>query len=294
MKVLMTGGTGFIGQALIPALQAKGHQITVLSRQSAPPSQSGVTYLRQLDELKGSVDAVINLAGASLAAKRWSPAYKQEMLDSRVGLTRGLGVFFEASGAPPKVWLNASAIGYYGPREEDLLDEDAAPGEGFAAELCKAWEEAALAAAGDARTCLMRLGVVLDSGGGAYPQMAQPFKMGIANWIGSGRQWLSWVHRRDVVSAFCYALDHPDLTGPVNVTAPEPVTSRGFCDAMRQVHRTLLAVPMPALVMRAMVGEMADELLLTGQRVLPARLQAAGFVFDFPTLGPALTTIKNA
>lgn len=292
MRVLVTGGTGFIGEAMIPALQEKGYEVAVLTRSPSSGVVPQVEYVQDPDALSGPVDAVINLAGASLADKRWSPAYKAEMLESRVGLTRRLGGFFSSQKTRPSVWINASAIGYYGPRGDEPLEEDADTGEGFAAELCRQWENAAVEAAADARLCIMRLGVVLDAGGGAYPQMAQPFKMGVANWIGDGKQWLSWVHRDDVVAAFCYALEHSTMQGPVNVTAPAPVTSRGFCEAMRRVHRTLLAIPMPGFVMRAMVGEMAEELLLTGQKVLPSMLTQAGFAFSYAVIDDALGAIK--
>lgn len=292
MRVLVTGGTGFIGQALIPALQEKGHGVAVLTRRPSSGTAVNVEYVQAPDELAEPVDAVINLAGASLADKRWNAAYKQEMLESRVELTRRLGEYFGTLPTKPSIWLNASAIGYYGARGDEPLMEDADTGLGFAAELCRKWEDAAAVAAGDARLCLMRLGVVLDAGGGAYPQMAQPFKMGVANWIGDGRQWLSWIHRDDVVAAFCFALEHPTLHGPINVTAPTPVTSKGFCSAMRKVHRTFLALPMPGFVMRAMVGEMADELLLTGQKVLPASLCDADFAFTFAAIDDALVNIK--
>ncbi|MFK8041470.1 TIGR01777 family oxidoreductase [Congregibacter sp.] len=293
MRILVTGGTGFIGEALIPALLDKGHSVTVLSRQASPSTIAGVTYIQQLEEITESIDVVINLAGASLAGKRWNTAYKDEIISSRVALTRSLGEYFSAAEQRPSIWLNASAIGYYGPREDEELSEDSSSGHGFSAKLCRDWEASAVEAAGDARVCLLRLGVVLDEGGGAYAQMAQPFKMGVANWLGDGKQWLSWVHRDDVVSAFCFALENDQLDGPVNVTAPEPVSSRGFCFAMRKVHRTLVAIPMPGFVMRAMVGEMADELLLTGQRVLPAALMSVGFSFSCPSIDDALLQIEG-
>lgn len=292
MNILVTGGTGFIAEALIPALQQRGHDVIVLTRRSAPKQLPGVEYVQALSSSSSTIDAVINLAGASLAGKRWNAAYKQEMIASRVELTRALGEYFRSTAKPPSVWLNASAIGFYGPQKDEELIESAPVGEGFAASLCKDWELAATEAAGDARLCLMRLGVVLDAGGGAYPQMAQPFRMGVANWIGDGQQWLSWIHRDDVVAAFCFALDNADLSGPINVTAPQAVTSRQFCLAMRKVHRTLLAIPMPGFVMRAMVGEMADELLITGQRVVPGSLVNSGFEFYYPGLDSALEHIE--
>ncbi len=269
--------------------------MTVLTRQSHPSPIAQARFIQELSELSESetpIDVVINLAGASLAAKRWNTEYKKKMVDSRVVLTQRLGEYFRSVKKRPAIWVNASAIGFYGPRNDEALTESADTGEGFAAQLCRDWESAAAEAAGDARLCLMRLGVVLDKSDGAYPQMAQPFKMGVANWIGDGQQWLSWVHRDDVVAAFCHAIESSDLRGPVNVTAPHPVTSRDFCEAMRKVHRTLLAVPMPGFVMRAMVGEMADELLITGQKVVPQALEASGFAFNHPEIDVALAAIE--
>ena len=291
MHILVTGGTGFIGSALLPALREAGHRMTVLTRQRRDDTGS-VRYLRDLAGIDERVDAVINLAGASLAGKRWNAAYKQEIIDSRIGVTQALGNFFGNRGYAPGVWLNASAIGYYGAHGDERLDESAPAGEGFSAQLCRDWEQVAIDAAGDSRLCLLRLGVVLDREGGAYQQMAQPFRMGVANWIGDGQQYLSWIHRTDVVAAMLHLLNNSTLAGPCNLTAPQPVTSRAFCSAMKCVHRTFLTLPMPAPVMRALVGEMADELLLTGQRVLPKRLLDSGFRFTHADIEAALRAIE--
>jgi uncharacterized protein (TIGR01777 family) len=253
-----------------------------------------VSYLSSLDALQAPVDAVINLAGASLAAKRWNDAYKAELRSSRLDTTAALGAHFAERGETPGVWLNASAIGYYGPRGDEAVTEAAQPGQGFAAELCRDWEEAAREAAPeDTRLCLLRLGVVMDAGGGAYPQMAAPFRMGIANWIGNGHQYLSWVHRTDVVAAMLFLLQHDEARGAFNLTAPEAVTSRGFCEVMEAKHRRILRLPMPAPVMRLMVGEMADELLIKGQRVLPQALEELGFSFRYRDLRSALDAIEG-
>jgi uncharacterized protein (TIGR01777 family) len=293
MHVLITGGTGFIGEALRPALLEDGHTLTILTRQSLE-SMDRVAYVRSLDEVDLPVDAVINLAGASLAGRRWNSRYKAEIIDSRIGTTRALGDFFERAGPAPSVWLNASAIGYYGPRDDEVVDEQGAAGEGFSAELCRDWEAAAREAAGEGtRLCVLRLGVVFDRDGGAYPQIAAPFRMGVANWIGDGHQYLSWVHRGDVVAAMRHLLGATDLVGVFNVAAPTPVTSRELCDAMKRVHRTFITLPMPAAAMRLMVGEMADELLITGQRVVPARLSDSGFKFAYATIDAALAAIEG-
>lgn len=293
MQILLTGGTGFIGSALVPALSAAGHQVTVLSRQALADGPS-CRYLQTLDALPDDshFDAVINLAGASLAARRWTEAYKKEILASRLGTTQELTALFERLQHTPDVVLSASAIGFYGHHGDEELAEDGASVPGFAQRLCQQWEQRALAMAElGSRVCLLRLGVVLDRDGGAMEQMAQPFRFGIANWLGSGRQWLSWVHRTDVVAAILFLLEHEELSGPFNLTAPNPVTSRGFCQAMKKRKRTWITAPVPGPVMRLMVGEMAGELLLAGQRVVPSALLAAGFEFSYPDLDSALADI---
>ncbi len=293
MNYLITGGTGFIGRALIASLRAAGHGITVMTRQPRPP-QEGVSFVTSLDAIpvQARFDGVVNLAGASLAGARWSESYKREITSSRLDTTGAVIALLGRLQQPPAVLLSASAIGYYGHHGDEPLGEDGAVVPGFSQQLCQRWEAAALRAeALGTRVCLLRFGVVLDRDGGAMEQMAQPFRFGIANWLGSGQQWLSWVHRKDAVAAMDFLLARTDLSGPFNITAPEPVTSRGFCAAMKRRRRTLLTAPVPAPVMRLLVGEMAQELLLQGQRVLPVRLQAEGFRFSFPTLDDALGAI---
>ena len=294
MQVLVTGGTGFIGRALVPALRDAGHTVIVLSRE-ARPDEKACRYVTSLAALEAgeSIGAVINLAGASLAARRWTRAYKQEIAESRLQTTREVLSLIARLNRAPDVLLNASAIGFYGHSEGVTLMETAAPvSTGFAQQLCADWERLALEAeAHKVRVCLMRIGVVLDRDGGALVQMAQSFRFGVASWLGNGRQWLSWVHREDVVNAMCHLLRRTDLSGPVNLTAPEPVTGRAFCNALRVHFRTLIAAGVPAPVMRLMVGEMADEILLDGQKVIPHVLLNAGFEFRYPDLRSALEAI---
>jgi uncharacterized protein (TIGR01777 family) len=293
MHILMTGGTGFIGATLAESLVAAGHSVTVLTRQDRVAGD-GVNFLRSLDEIPdaSAIDGMVNLAGASLAGRRWTTAYKREIVESRLDTTRALLQLVERLDRKPEVLVSASAVGYYGHHGDEALGEDAASTPGFSSDLCHRWEALALQAAPlGVRVCLARLGVVLGRGGGALEQMARPFRFGIANWLGDGRQWLSWVHRRDVIAALSMLLERVDLSGPFNVTAPEPVTSRGFCDAMKRRKKTVVTAPVPAALMRLMVGEMADELLLHGQRVVPVRLQSAGFEFEYPDLDGALQDI---
>ena len=294
MRVLVTGGTGFIGTMLQQVLLDAGHVCLVLSRQASSSPAGSAKFLRSLDELPDSaeIDAIINLAGASLADKRWSESYKKTIIDSRLNTTIDIVALCRRLNAKPSVLLSGSAIGYYGARGDEELDERSDAGDGFAAQLCSDWEhEASAVEELGTRVCLMRLGVVLDRDGGAFVEMAKPFRLGVANWIGSGDQYLSWVHRRDVVGAMLFLLEQSQLHGVFNVTAPQPVTSRGFCNALKNHMRTWITLPMPAGVMRILVGEMADELLVQGQRVVPLNLMNAGYKFQYPSLEEALATL---
>ena len=293
MNILITGGTGFIGAALIDGLTASGHRITVYTRQFCT-STAVCRYLQNLDDLADDtqLDAVINLAGAPLAGSRWTERYQREILASRLDITGDLLLLLHRLTHKPRVLLSASAIGYYGHHGDEKLAEDGPVSAGFSHELCRQWEALAQQATSlGIRVCLLRLGVVLDSGGGAIMEMARPFEFGVANWLGDGRQWLSWVHRQDVVNAVAFLLEHEELEGPFNITAPEPVTSKGFCAVMKQHKRTFITAPVPAFIMRILIGPMAQELLLKGQRVVPTALQAAGFDFSFASLDEALAEI---
>jgi uncharacterized protein (TIGR01777 family) len=293
MHLLLTGGTGFIGTALRASLGARGHTVTILTRQQRVDSE-GVRHVRSLDEIpaEATIDAVVNLAGASLAGKRWNAAYKETLRQSRLATTHAVIELCDRLATTPEVLVNASAVGWYGPQGDEPLDEESEAGTGFSAELCRDWEAAA-GRAGDLgmRVCIARFGVVFDAGEGAFEELVRPFRFGIANWLGTGRQWLSWVHRADVVAALDYLLHDDGLAGVFNVTAPEPVTNRQLCAALKRRFHTLPAMPVPAPVMRLMLGEVADELLLTGQRVLPQRLAAAGFAFTYPDIDACLDAI---
>ena len=293
MRILLTGGTGFIGSLLLPALRERGHELLVLTR-GEHADTDGCRFVRSLDAIPPTqrIDAVINLAGASLAERRWTAAYKREIVDSRLQTTRELVALCGRLEVAPTVLLSGSAIGYYGHHGDEPLTESADGTPGFARQLCSDWEALALQARDlGMRVCLLRLGVVLDSGGGALQQMSGSFRLGVGSWLGSGRQWLSWVHRRDVVRAIVFLLEGGGLQGPFNITAPDPVTGRAFCAALEKHHRTLFSAGVPGPLMRLLVGEMAGELLLNGQRVVPAALEAAGFRFDYPDIERALDAI---
>ena len=290
MKVFVTGGTGLIGRALVKGMLSDGYEVTVLTRQSLE-SYGRLQYVHDLSDIPEGLDAVVNLAGAGLADKRWSDRYKREILDSRITLTRNLVDQLRIK-AMPKVFLSGSAIGFYGADESASFSESDSAGEGFSADLCADWEaEARRAESEVTRLVLLRTGVVLDSKGGAFPQMTQSFKFGVSSWMGQGSHWLSWIHIEDMVAAIRFCLEDDNIHGPVNMTAPEPVTHRAFADAVAQRKLTLLKLGMPAPVMRLMLGEMADELLLTGQKVLPTVLIEQGFQHSYPDIATAVETL---
>ena len=294
MHVLMTGGTGLIGAATVTALKERDATVTVLTRR--PPADAPcVEYITSLSQCEGPVDAVINLAGAGLADHRWSRAYKQEILESRVALTRRLVDWMRAQSRPPERLISASAIGYYGASEDGVFSEEAPSGAGFSAELCRQWEDEAVCAQelGTAVTRI-RLGVVFSSRGGALGKMTQANQLGVESWLGTGGQWLSWVHINDVVRAIQFVLEH-DMPAPVyNLVAPEAATHRTFAREVARHKGSMLRLGVPAFAVRWLAGEMADELLLQGQRVVPARLLDDGFEFQYPTLAEALQALMSA
>jgi uncharacterized protein (TIGR01777 family) len=293
MQVVVTGGTGFIGHALCERLAGSGHSVTVLTR-SATPSSSGSSirfvsfqdpnWLASLQ----AADAVVNLAGEPIAASRWTGAQKQRIRDSRIGTTSKLVAGLKQSAHRPAVLISASATGWYGPRGDEIVSEQDQPGAGFLADTCKAWEaEAAQAESLGIRVVLVRIGIVLAAGGGALAKMIPPFKAYLGGPLGSGRQWMSWIQRDDLVGLIEWSLSQPHLRGPVNATAPEPVTMREFCSQLGQALGRPSWAPVPAFALRLLLGEMA-EMLLTGQRVVPRKLMDGGFPFRFPQIDAAL------
>ena len=290
MKVFVTGGTGLIGRALVKRLIEDGHDVTVLTRQSLDSSE-GVTYINSIDNLNTRQDIVINLAGAGLADRRWSPAYKKEIRATRIDLTQVLVSRLRNIGMPD-VFISGSAIGFYGESKEREFSETDQVGSGFSAELCRDWEAIVSDIGAEGTRCvLLRTGVVLDKALGAYPKMTQSFQFGLASWMGQGDHWLSWIHLADMVGAIMHCIQNEAVSGPVNMTAPNPVTHRSFADEVRSVTTTVMGMGMPGWVMRVMVGEMADELLLVGQRVIPNKLLSTGYKFRFGELKDAVADI---
>lgn len=290
MLVALTGSTGLIGSALAPALREAGHEVRALVRRepSAPEEVGWDPESGSLDPgaLEG-VEAIVHLAGENIG-KRWSRATRQRVLDSRVQGTRLLAETAAQLERPPSVLVCASAVGYYGNRGDEVLTERSPRGSGFLADVVDAWEQAAEPArAAGIRTVHLRQGIVLSRHGGALAKLVLPFRLGLGGRVGSGRQWWSWVGLDDTVAAYLFALDHP-LTGPVNVVAPDVVTNREFVKALGRALRRPAVLPLPGLAVKAMFGRMGEEMLLGGQRALPAALTEAGFSFGRPDLDAAL------
>lgn len=295
-RVLVTGGSGFIGSALCQALIAQGYEVWVATRNRTRAVQrlhQSVHVVENLTELAGKTFfALINLAGESLGDARWTEQKKQEFRRSRVDYTRQLFQFFAEQKSFPHVLINASAIGIYGDRGAEPVDESATPGDDFAARLCRDWELAALNFKHHcARVCLLRIGIVLDRQGGALKKMLPAFKAGLGGRMGDGNHHMSWITRNDLIRLITFLLNHELTQGVFNAVAPEPVTNREFTAQLaKSLYRPSL-LPMPAPLLRLLFGEMADALLLSGQRVLPERALAAGFVFTSPDLPAAFKEI---
>ncbi len=296
MNIVFAGGTGFLGRCLTDALLRAGHRLTLLTRDANAVRPSGVTVIRWDGKNPGSwcasvaeADAVLNFAGEPMAGRRWTRAEKRKILESRIDATRAI-VSSLAGRGRPAVLVNASAVGFYGSVPEGSVTEEHAAGSGFVAEVCQQWEEAARAAPPAVRVVILRMGVVLGRGGGALQKMIAPFRFFAGGTLGTGKQWLSWVHVDDVAGAVLFALNSGTLHGPVNVTAPKPVTMKSFALSLGKILRRPSWTRVPGPVLRLIAGETAG-MLLTGQCVVPARLLAVGYRFRFPDLEHALRDI---
>jgi uncharacterized protein len=299
MHVLVAGGTGFIGSALVQDLTAGGHRVTILSRKGGShPAGDGVDFLawegRSIPQGAPGmppVEAIVNLAGVSIGSGRWTAARKKAILGSRRDTTRALREYSAGLSPHPAVLVNASAVGYYGPVEGGEVREDHPAGSDFLAQVCRAWEEEARAfeQLGTRVVCL-RFGVVLGAGGGAFGRMALPFRFGFGGPIGSGRQWFPWIHIADAVGLVQFALARAEVSGALNATAPDSVTSRDFARALGRAMRRPALLSVPAAVLKILLGEMA-VMLLTGQNAVPARAESLGYAFRHPALDGALNDI---
>ncbi|MCY4437978.1 MAG: TIGR01777 family oxidoreductase [Chloroflexi bacterium] len=302
MRVIIAGGSGLIGRALTHHLCAQGHSAVVLSRQPLKvpklPDGADVAYWdgsgsEGLVDLVDGAHAVVNLAGESIAGRRWTPAQKRRLRDSRIRSTSGIVAAIRAAPRQPAVLLQASAVGYYGNTGKEV-DEQQAPGSDFLAELSQEWEHASAAVEeSSTRRVLLRMGVSLSMEGGMLPRVALPFRFFAGGALGTGRQWVPWIHIEDTVRAIAFLLTHDHISGPVNVCAPQPVRFADFASAVGRTLRRPSLFRVPPWALRLGMGEMAD-IVLHGQRAVPARLTGAGFEFRYPVVEDALSAILRA
>lgn len=299
MNILITGGTGLIGRALCKVLLQTGHELTVLSRQPETVAEkcgASVNAIGSLTEWDKAChyDAVINLAGEPIINKAWSDARKQRLWNSRVTLTEDLVERIQAADKKPSVLLSGSAIGYYGSTDDRQIDESTSAGSDFGAQLCAAWEQAALSATDSSvRVCLLRTGLILDKNGGLLNQLRLLFKLGLGARLGHGQQWMSWIHIDDYVQSIFHLLENETITGPVNMTAPHPVTNKNFTVTLAKIlHRPAFLIT-PAFMVNFFLGERA-YLVLEGQRVIPVKLTQNGYEFIYPHLSTALEYLLHA
>jgi uncharacterized protein len=301
MSIIIAGGSGFLGSALARALAGDGHDVIILTRQSSAvsPPQPRTTFVPWTPDgtagpwaktLEGA-SAVINLAGESIAAKRWSATQKQKLRDSRLMATRSLTAAIRQAARPPGAFISGSAVGYYGDRGEETLSEASPPGSDFLARLATEWEAAANDVAPLTRVALARTGIVLDRSGGALPKMLPPFRMFVGGPLGSGTQYMPWIHKDDWVKLVSWIVSTDAARGAVNATSPSPVTNAQFSEALGRVLNRPSRLPAPAFALRIALGEMADALLLSGQRALPVRATDLGFSFRYSNIDEALASI---
>jgi uncharacterized protein (TIGR01777 family) len=293
MKVAVAGASGFVGRALVRRLEAEGREVVRLVRRPAERPDEVVWHpasceVEQWDRLEG-VEAFVNLGGAKLAAGRWTEERREEIRRSRIEGTRTLVAVMAHMNHRPRTFVCASAVGFYGNRGEEELTEASGPGGGFLADVCRAWEdEAKIAESVGVRTVILRLGLVLGRDGGVLARMLPAFRAGVGGHFGDGRQWVSWIALEDVVSAIRWALDDRQLSGPVNAVAPGAVRNAAFAATLARVLRRPAMMPLPAVMLRALFGQMADEALLASARAEPRRLREAGFQFAQAELEGAL------
>jgi uncharacterized protein (TIGR01777 family) len=296
MRIVVAGGSGFLGRALVAHLGGEGHQLRVLTRTPRDahdvawsPGGGAADWVAEIAD----ADAVINLAGEPIAEGRWSAARKQAIRSSRRHATRALVAAIQAVPRPPRVFISSSAVGIYGNRGNEPVTEESTPGSDFLASVCLDWEAAARDAAVTSRLVLIRTGLVLAREGGALPRLALPFRFYAGGRLGSGRQYVSWIALDDWMAMVAWALEQNAVTGPLNLTAPQPMTNAQFARVLGRVIHRPAAMPTPAFALRLALGEMADAMILGGQRVLPAKAQALGYQFRYSDLEAALRAVYS-
>ena len=296
MKILITGGTGFIGRTLCHRLLDSGNELIVLSRRPEQVTKlcgESVTAISNLEDLSAEekINAIINLSGEGIADRLWTKKRKQKLLDSRINITKQLITYVARAKQKPSVMISGSAVGYYGNNNESNLDESTDNPGDFAQQLCKQWEAAAESVKKyGVRLCILRIGLVIGRDGGFVKRMLLPFKLGLGGRLGNGQQWMSWIHKEDLITIIETLLNASELQGNFNATAPQPVTNAEFSACLaNNLHRPAI-FPAPAIVLKLLLGEMSG-LLLGGQKVLPERLIEQGFPFQYKSLGSALKAI---
>lgn len=293
MKILITGSSGLVGLALVPFLTSGGHQVFRLVRSQARSDKNEISWnpdaeIIDLASIEG-MDAVVHLAGENITAGRWTKARKERIRESRVHGTHFLAESLARLSRPPKVFASASAVGYYGDRDDEVLKETSSSGSGFLAEVCREWETATEAAGRTGiRIVTLRFGIILSPSGGALAKILHPFRLGLGGVIGSGQQYMSWIAIDDVAGAVYHVVRTGVLRGPVNIVTPNPVTNREFTETLAKVLSRPAKIPLPSIIARLAVGEMADALLLASARAVPEQLQISGYKFRYPRLGDAL------
>ena len=294
MKYLITGGTGFIGKQLVESLLAQQAEVIVLTRDVAKAGKifgdkvKAISGISEIDKTE-TIDYIINLAGEPIADKKWSAEQKQKLISSRVNTTEAVIKLIEKLDKKPECLISASAIGYYGAQADNIVIESSVPNKEFTHDLCKAWEDSALKAKDmGVRVCITRLGVVLGKNGGALQKMLPAFKLGLGGKIGSGKQYFSWVHIEDVVSAINFLVKNEDSKGAYNLTSPNPITNAEFTKALGATVKRPTFCNMPAFIVKLIFGEMGDRLLLNGQRVIPERILKEGYSFKKEKINNAL------
>ncbi len=297
MKIIISGASGFVGGALVAHLRQRGHHVTSLVRRDPIDPEIEARWdpiAGDLDpKIISGADAVINLNGRSISRGRWTPKVKDELRSSRLDATRTIVAAIGRAAVPPPVLINASATGFYGDRADEVLDERSAPGKGFLADLSREWEAAAMEAQSEStRVVILRFGMILGNGA-ALEKMLPPFKLGFGGPMGSGRQWWPWIAMSDVVGAVDHVLGLENIKGPVNIIAPETITSKGFARALGEYLGRPAIVPAPAFAVKLALGEMAEALLLSSTKVTPRVLQDTGYLFRAPTLAEAFQQILD-
>lgn len=302
MKVLIFGGAGFIGRNLSAELLAHGYEVSVVTR-NRQKTIANLGFKGQVIEwdnysplaslgIPPDFNAVINLAGESIGSRRWSESVKGEILDSRIRTTGAIVTAINKRTLQPEIFINASAVGYYGPHQDEMITESAENGDDFLAQVCRQWENEAYKVQSNlTRVATVRTGVVLGREG-ALTRMILPYRFLMGGPLGTGKQWLSWIHIKDLTSVIRFIIEQPELSGPINAAAPEPLKMKDFCQVLGKVLRRPSWLPVPELILQAALGQMS-EMLIHGQRVMPKKILDAGFKFQFPNLEPALRDILN-